>query len=50
VSLGGGSKCGILQPKMGHENKWKNGHFCKSNGMVQFSKNDHFSFIFDLIL
>jgi hypothetical protein len=35
---------------MGHENERKNGHFCKSEGRVRFSENDHFSFIFDLIL
>ena len=53
VSGLGVSKCGNLQLKMGHENELENGHFFKSNEiieMVQFSKNDHFPFIFDLIL
>ena len=31
------------------ENGTENGHFHKSNGMVRFSKNDHFSSNFVLI-
>ena len=31
------------------ENEEENGHFCNSDGMVRFSKNDHFSSNFVLI-
>ena len=38
-----------LATKMEHENEQENDHFHKSDGMVQFFKNDHFSSNFVLI-